>query len=96
MDSSSFKKPALDDSLETGSPRFGGKSPIVKRRYLKKRVFKPIYKNLGIEPLRTEEEDNPHALNLKEKPKGMEVLAFEVLRRNLEESNSFNLPTELF
>ena len=66
MDSSSLKKHALDDSLEAGgSPRFGGKSPIVKRRILKKRVFKPIFQNLGIEPLRTEDEDNPHTVNLK-------------------------------
>jgi hypothetical protein len=38
---------------------------------------------LGIETLREDEYSNPHALSLKEKPKNMEILAYEALRRDL-------------
>jgi hypothetical protein len=72
---------------EAISPRVS----IGKDRFKKKKLFKPIYGNLGIEPLVVEDLlGNKHMQN--EKLKNLDPLARAVLGWDDDEGNALNLP----
>lgn len=68
---------------------------IFRDRYKIKKIFKPIYKNLGLEPLVIEDPFAAKMLN-NEKLKKLDPLARAVVGRDDDDGNALKLPQKLF
>ena len=76
------------------------KSPMsMGKRLLKKRIIKPIYQALGIEPLRVDEQEELEKItkmNKADNTRSTDRLAFEVVRRDSNCKYTWDISNELY